>query len=56
VEILGYVITPDGMEMGMEKTEAIKELQAPKLLPDVQSCVGFANFSRHFIKNFSNIC
>jgi hypothetical protein len=56
VEFLGYVITPDGMEMAKEKIEAIKEWQAPQSLRDKQSFFGFANFYLRFIKNFSKIC
>jgi hypothetical protein len=56
VEFLGYVITPDGMEMSEDKIEAIKEWQAPKSLRDVQSFLGFANFYRRFIKDFSRVC
>jgi hypothetical protein len=56
VEILDYVITPVGMEMSEDKIEAIKEWQAPKSLRDVQSFLGFANFYRRFIKDFSRVC
>jgi hypothetical protein len=39
-----------------DKIEAIKEWQAPKSLRDVQSFLGFANFYRRFIQDFSKIC
>jgi hypothetical protein len=55
VEFLGYVITPDGMEMAEEKIEAIKEWQARKSLRDVRSFLEFANFYGCFTKNFSKI-
>jgi hypothetical protein len=55
VDFLGYVITPDSMEMPEDKIEAIKEWQAPKSLRDVQSFLGFANFYRRFIKDFSRV-
>jgi hypothetical protein len=56
VEFLGYIIIRDGMEMSEDKIEAIKEWQAPKPLRDVQSFLGFANFYRRFIKDFSRVC
>jgi hypothetical protein len=56
VEFLGYVITPDGMEMDEEQIEVMTEWQAPKTLRGLQSFLRFPNFYRCFIKNFSNIC
>jgi hypothetical protein len=56
VEFLGYVITPDSMEMSEEKIVAIKEWQAPKSSSDVQSFLGFADFYRHLIKKILKIC
>jgi hypothetical protein len=43
VEFLGYIITPDGMEMAKDKIEAMKEWQALKSLRDLQSFLGFPN-------------
>jgi hypothetical protein len=56
VEFLGYIITPDGMTMAKDKTEAIQDWQTPQSLRDVQSFLGFANFYRRFIFGFSTIC
>jgi hypothetical protein len=56
VEFLGYIITPDGMRMAKDKTEAIHDWQTPQSLRDVQSFLGFANFYRRFIFGFSKIC
>jgi hypothetical protein len=56
VEFLGYVITPDGIEMSEDKIEAIKEWQAPMSLRDVQSFPGFPNFYWRFIKDFARVC
>jgi hypothetical protein len=44
VEFLGYVITPEGMEMANDKVETIQSWQIPQSLRDVQSFLGFANF------------
>jgi hypothetical protein len=56
VEFLGYVITPEGMEMANDKVETIQSWQIPQSLRDVQSFFGFANFYRRFINGFSTIC
>ena len=41
--------------MDPAKVSAIKEWQAPKSVKGVQSFIGFANFYRRFIKNFSEL-
>jgi hypothetical protein len=56
LEFLGYILTPQGMRMADDKTQAIQEWQTPKLLRDVQSFLGFANFYRRFILGFFQIC
>jgi hypothetical protein len=56
VKFWSYVITPDGIEIGEEKIEAIKEWQALQSLRNVQSILRFENFYRRFIMNFSKIC
>jgi hypothetical protein len=56
LEFLGYIITPDGMRMAKDKTEAIQAWQTPQSLRDIQSFLGFANFYRRFIFGFSKIC
>jgi hypothetical protein len=56
VEFLGYIITPDGIRMGKDKTEAIQDWQTPQLLRDVQSFLGFANLYRRFILRFPKVC
>jgi hypothetical protein len=41
--------------MDPEKVAAIQAWKAPALVKGVQSFVGFANFYRQFIKNFSEV-
>jgi len=56
VDFLGYVVATDGVTMNEKKVESIKAWRAPASVMDVQIFIGFANFYRTFIKNFSAIC
>ena len=38
-----------------KKIKAVKSWLEPKLVKDIQGYLGFANFYRRFIKNFSRI-
>lgn len=54
VKYLGFIIEAGkGIRMDPEKVAAIKEWQAPKTVRGVQGFLGFANFYRRFIQNFS---
>ncbi|XP_073520088.1 uncharacterized protein [Phyllobates terribilis] len=55
IQFLGYVISPQGLSMDTSKTQAIQEWPIPNTLKEVQRFIGFANFYRRFIKNFSEI-
>ena len=41
--------------MSPEKVKSIQDWPKPQKIKDVQSFLGFANFYRHFIDNYSNI-
>ncbi|MBW0529191.1 hypothetical protein O181_068906 [Austropuccinia psidii MF-1] len=54
VEYLGYVVSPEGLKMDQAKVHQILNWPPPRSLKALQSFLGFANFYRHFIKNYSN--
>ena len=55
IEFLGFMISPTGISMDIAKTKAISNWPVPSNLKQIQSFLGFANFYRHFIINFSNM-
>jgi len=55
VEFLGYVIGRNGIKMAKEKMEAVLEWKTPESQTEVQSFLGFANFYRRFIQNYSRV-
>jgi hypothetical protein len=54
-KFLGLIISKDGLSMDPEKVQVIKDWKKPTNLTEVQSFVGFCNFYRRFIKNFSKV-
>jgi transposase InsO family protein len=56
VDFLGYIVSDEGIAMASDKTQAISDWEPLRSLHDVQSFLGFANFYRRFIKDFSKIC
>lgn len=55
VEYLGYILSPDGLTMASDKIKTIQDWPEPRKVKDVQSFLGFANFYRRFIYNYSDI-
>lgn len=55
VEFLGYIISPEGISMDPAKVDAITSWATPKSVRDILVFLGFANFYRRFIKNFSRV-
>jgi hypothetical protein len=56
VEVLGYIISKDGIEMAKDKVETVLVWEPLKSLKETQAFLGFANFYRQFIKDFLKIC
>jgi len=55
IPILGVIVGKGQIKMEQEKIKAVKEWKTPGKVKDVESFLGFANFYRHFIQNFSHI-
>ncbi|KIO09057.1 hypothetical protein M404DRAFT_78751, partial [Pisolithus tinctorius Marx 270] len=55
VEYLGYHLSLAGLTMSSEKVKAICDWPEPRKVKDIQSFLGFANFYRRFIFNYSDI-
>lgn len=55
IEFLGYVVAKSGVYMDPAKIKSIVSWPAPKSAHDIQIFLGFANFYRRFIKNYSQI-
>ena len=55
VEYLGYVLLPSGLTMFSAKVKTIQEWPELKKIKDIQFFLGFANFYRRFIFNYSDI-
>jgi len=55
VEFLGYIIGQNGIRMAEDKVDAALSWRTPNSLTEVQSFLGFANFYRRFIKDYSRV-
>jgi hypothetical protein len=54
-KFLGFLVGVDGIEVDPEKISVIKNWQYPENVRGVQSYLGFCNFYRRFIKDYSRI-
>ncbi|KAG1926787.1 retrotransposable element [Pimephales promelas] len=55
VSFLGYVISQDGVAMDEKKVRGVIDWPVPRTVKELQRFLGFANFYRRFIRNFSLI-
>ena len=53
VSFLGYLISANGIRMDPKKVEAVTSWPTPQSQHDIQVFLGFANFYRRFIKEYS---
>ena len=54
IPILGVVVGKGQIQMEQEKIKVVKEWKTLTRVKDVESFLGFANFYRYFIQNFSH--
>jgi hypothetical protein len=55
VGFLGFVISPDEIEMEVDRIATIENLPTPKSVKNVQVLMGFTNFYRRFVKKYSKV-
>ena len=55
VEFLGFIVTLEGVVMDPSRVKTIDDWPTPKSYRDVQVFLGFANFYRRFIFNYSTV-
>ncbi|ROL51528.1 Transposon Tf2-9 polyprotein [Anabarilius grahami] len=55
VQFLGYTIDHSGIRMDERKVESITNWPEPSTIKELQCFLGFANFYRRFIMNYSSI-
>ena len=55
VAFLGYIVSEKGITMDQAKVAAVTEWPLPDCIKALQRFLGFANFYRRFIRNFSSV-
>uniref|UniRef100_A0A4W5L815 Gypsy retrotransposon integrase-like protein 1 n=1 Tax=Hucho hucho TaxID=62062 RepID=A0A4W5L815_9TELE len=55
VPFLGYIVSSEGMRMDPKKVKAVVDWPSPDSRKALQRFLGFANFYRRFIRNFSQL-
>ena len=53
---LGFVVSPEGLKMDLEKVRAILEWPTPRFATEVRKFHGLVSFYHKFINNFNGIC
>ena len=55
IEFLGYVLSPTGVTISQKRIATILEWPVPKSIHDIQVFLGFTNFYRRFVENYSGV-
>jgi hypothetical protein len=53
VEFLGFVVGRYGVKISNSKIQVVKDWPTPKTVKNIQEFLGFVNFNRRFIKDYS---
>ena len=53
VTFLGFIVGINGLRIDPDKIKSVKEWPTPTTIKQVQAFLGFANYNRKFIKNYS---
>ena len=55
VTYLGHILSESGVRLDPEKIKVLQEYQHPKNVKSLQSFLGFCNYYRRFVQNFSEV-
>ena len=55
LQFLGHIVENGTITADPEKTKAVEDMKPPRNVHDVRSFIGFANYFRKYIKNFSEL-
>ncbi len=53
MQFLGFIVSAQDIKIEKKKIEIVRDWPKPQSVRDIQVFLGFANFYRRFIKNFS---